>query len=123
VSVFHHRDGLYFERLADGSVRMFKRATANPADPLLFEHIIPASEWPSIVSSVSAGGELDGRYAAAQVLHESLGQVEVLKAARVFEVTYVDDEHNTAHATVHGTDGLHRFVLGHPEHIVDVVER
>jgi len=57
---FHWRDGWYFRRLEDGSVRI----VSDYADLT-----IPAAEWASIVCSVSADGETGERWHAAQDFH------------------------------------------------------
>lgn len=64
---FHWRDGWYFKRGADGTViiRHDNKETHRP-DAEIF---IPPSEWASIVSSVSAGGENAETYGVATRLH------------------------------------------------------
>ena len=79
---------VYFQRLPDGGVeiratRMVPAAVpAGAADrwaqEVLWTHEIDASSWASIVSSVSAGGEVDYRFYAAQAFHESKGYVTIL---------------------------------------------
>jgi hypothetical protein len=49
---FHWRDGWWFKRLADGSVRVVHGDTTL---------VIPENEWASIVCSVSALGEAGQR--------------------------------------------------------------
>ena len=99
IGMFHYRDGLYFGRRADGSVRVVKfdadcgsaphvcwfhneRAYTEPVKhPLadgefrsvrvLLDLTIPPDGWASIVASVSAGGERDGRFYEALRLHEA----------------------------------------------------
>lgn len=71
---FHSKDGWYWERTTDGSVRTtWRRADGT----VVAEHVIDASGWASIVSSVSAGGEVDGRFYAAGDFHASHGPVEI----------------------------------------------
>jgi hypothetical protein len=56
---FHWRDGWFFKRLPDGSVRVQHRAPdAGPSVDLL----IPSNEWASIVASMSAEGETAESY-------------------------------------------------------------
>ena len=57
---FHWREGWYFKRLEDGSVRVrVKRLLVT----------IPPNEWGSIVASVSPRGDTATTYAAAMRLH------------------------------------------------------
>ena len=97
TGMFHYRDGLYFGRRLDGSVRIVKfecggrvphamwfhteRAVTEPAEyPLaegeftsvyvMFDVTIPLDGWASIVASVSAGGESNGRFYEARRMHE-----------------------------------------------------
>lgn len=65
---FHWRDGWYFRRLADGSVRVMHR-DASTSEWLKTDITIPAPEWTSIVCSVSALGEDRPRWDAAQDFH------------------------------------------------------
>lgn len=80
---YHHRDGVFFARMQDGSVRIRKwDIVKRPADiishdEIVFEHVIPPSEWASIVAEVSAGGGDASRFHAASVLHASDGAVLV----------------------------------------------
>lgn len=46
IGEFHHKDGWYFKRLEDGSVRI-------RIEDLRGEHIIPPNEWASIVTEVA----------------------------------------------------------------------
>ncbi len=57
---FHVSNGICFDRLADGGVRIFRRAqvaasgTVHRSEAMLAE--LTASEWASVVSSVSQRG-------------------------------------------------------------------
>jgi len=62
---FHWRDGRFFKRMEGGSVRV---SHVN-GESLQSQYVIPAAEWASIVCSVSAEGETDGRWNAAQDFH------------------------------------------------------
>ncbi len=80
--MFHVADHLFFGRMADGGVRILKYSSApisfptadqsrdkpNEWHPVL-DARIPASVWASIVASVSAKGENDGRFFIAQDFH------------------------------------------------------
>lgn len=63
---FHWRDGLYFERLKDGSVKatQYTPITTNWNDGMnkTWQIIIPAPEWASIVASMSIEGETTETY-------------------------------------------------------------
>lgn len=73
--MFHWRDGLYFERAADGSVQIIKKQRSGDVEIQTFEVIIDADGWASIVASVSLGGEGHGRFYEAQRFHASTGAV------------------------------------------------
>ena len=79
--MFHAHDGWFFERLADGAVRVVKRATASFDAPIVVEGVFRAdainNEWASIVASVSLGGEEGYRFFAAEKFHNSSGMVDV----------------------------------------------
>ena len=65
---FHWRDGWFFNRQPDGSVRIMHRETT--ASEWLREDItIDALSWASIVCSVSSDGETSDRWNAAQDFH------------------------------------------------------
>lgn len=65
---FHHRDGWYFSRLSDGSVRIRLDPAANPTAGIAAEHIIGAGSWASIVAHVADGGS-SAAFSTAQRLH------------------------------------------------------
>ena len=68
AGAFHWRNGWFFKRLANGSVRVMRRE--RPASNYFVVDItIPAAEWASIVCSVSALGETEDRWMAAQEFH------------------------------------------------------
>lgn len=69
MGAFHAHDGWFFERLANGDVRVTRRAGAHPEGKILNEFVAEKDEWASIVASVSAGGEEHGRFYAAQRFH------------------------------------------------------
>lgn len=83
--MFHQRDGLYFDRLPNGDVHILKtvdgRARSSDA-PKLFEQVIPAGEWESVIATVSAGGESDSRWYLAKAFHASTGPQSLVPLGR-----------------------------------------
>ena len=63
---FHTHSGWEWARLADGSVEIVRR---NPVGNLLERHLLTASEWASVVSSMSLRGESGGRFYDALEFH------------------------------------------------------
>ena len=72
--MFHVSEGLFFERLNVideqkkgrdhewaveyyGGVRIIKRKDGNPSSPIIFEQVLTAGEWSSVVASMTALGE------------------------------------------------------------------
>lgn len=84
---FHTQKNLFFERLEGGGVRV----TKYPDDTTwaygdvptiggggsgvgpVFVQELDAGTWCSVIASMSAGGEADSRFFAAQKFHESIG--------------------------------------------------
>ena len=66
---FHARQGWYFRREPDGSVRIF-------VDSLDGGIILDANTWASVVAHVCARGENFDTFTAAVAFHEELPQVE-----------------------------------------------
>lgn len=64
---FHYKDGWYFERLVDGSVRIIKNIGSLPSATSVT--IDPAS-WASIVAHVSLDGDTADTFAKAVVFHQ-----------------------------------------------------
>lgn len=74
--MFHYRDNLFFGRMSNGAVRMLKFAspprefpqadrgymTEAGDDGVVLDAVIDSNSWGSVVASVSAGGEENGRY-------------------------------------------------------------
>ena len=54
--MFHSNNGLYFERLPDGGVRILKKADENESSQVIFDHVVDAGQWASIVAAM--GGTL-----------------------------------------------------------------
>lgn len=75
--MFHNTDNLYFGRLPDGKVRILKLPSTPSEWPkadgqypdALFDVTIDDGHWGSIVTSVSAKGEADGRWYKAMDFH------------------------------------------------------
>lgn len=67
MAAFHWRDDIFFERLANGDVRVYKRAFAG--GPILFEMTVPTREWCSIVAACSATPGLPDTFRIAEKLH------------------------------------------------------
>jgi len=65
---FHWRDGWYFRRNPDGSVRVMLREGPQ-SEWLRVDVTVPANEWASIVCSVSVGGETGERWEQAKRFH------------------------------------------------------
>jgi hypothetical protein len=70
--MFHLKEGWFFERLSDGSVMVTKRKDAGMESPIITRMIVPPEEWASVVASVSAGNEFNGRWKAALDFHSGL---------------------------------------------------
>jgi len=64
---FHARDGWYFRREADGSVRILGPDSAGPGAHQSVT--LDADTWASVVASVSAQGETSESFIAANDLH------------------------------------------------------
>lgn len=68
---FHTHDGWHWDRDAEGNV-----VVTTPGGE---RHLMSPHEWASVVASMSAGGEVDGRWYPALEFHESAGAVAVIK--------------------------------------------
>ena len=82
--MFHWSDGWFFSRQPDGSVTMEHRVYEDGLNELgerMYHYDvkvnIPPNEWASIIASVSAGGEVDGRWQSAVEFHNSQGQIAI----------------------------------------------
>lgn len=70
--MFHTHDHWYFERLDNSSVRITKRAIRPNGDLVVEqEHVVPADSWCSVIASMSAAGEENGGFYAAQRFHHT----------------------------------------------------
>ncbi len=65
---FHWRNGIYFKRMPDGSVRIRQFCYFNYS-PTYKDWIIPASEWATIISGVSIDGASKEKYDAGLLFH------------------------------------------------------
>jgi hypothetical protein len=66
--MFHAKDNWWFKRLDDGSVRIMQIINKENLVDITFD----ANTWASIISSVSAEGEHDGRFYKALEFHNKL---------------------------------------------------
>lgn len=64
---FHSQDGLMFKRRHDGSVRVW--VVEFPGDKTVFETILPATSWGSVMATMSAHGETGPTWRAAVAIH------------------------------------------------------
>lgn len=72
--MFHCQNGLYFNRLKSGSVRIIKTDNGKlPQDGgmVIMEEIIGPSQWCSVIAHLSEAGETAGKYQEALKFHES----------------------------------------------------
>ena len=51
--MFHIGNGLYFDRLPDGGVRILKKADENETSQVIFDHVLDAGQWASVVAAMS----------------------------------------------------------------------
>ncbi len=68
--MFHFKDGWFFSRLPNGSVRIEKRISAKMESPIEESVEIDPDSWVSIVASVSIKGETPSARLLARDLHE-----------------------------------------------------
>lgn len=84
--MFHATDNLYFERVADGAVRIIKteggrppgspEALGAPEGRIVFEQTVDDGTWGSIVLTMSAFGERGGDWQTFMQHHN--GRVDIL---------------------------------------------
>jgi hypothetical protein len=53
--MFHLIEGLFFERLPDGSVRILKTNGVLESDPVVFDMVIDAAQWDGVVAGLQHG--------------------------------------------------------------------
>lgn len=67
---FHYKDGWYFERLEDGSVKItYPGGWIDDKKRAEEEFVIDSSSWASIVASVTPAGDNAETFRAAEKLH------------------------------------------------------
>lgn len=71
---FHARDGWFFRRESDGSVRILAPDSLGPGAHQCVT--LDPDTWASVVASVAASGESGETFRAAQRFHGSEGQSE-----------------------------------------------
>lgn len=69
--MFHLRNGLFFERLQGGHVRIIKTYDERDVRPdnVVLDITVPENEWTSVVCSVSKAGETLERWKEARQFH------------------------------------------------------
>lgn len=68
--MFHVKDGLFFERHADGAVRIMKRTDARDDAPVLLDMVVDKHSWASVIATMSTHGEEHYGYFRALSFHE-----------------------------------------------------
>ena len=90
IGNFHHRDGWFFKRMDDGTVRIQKR-TNDAESRVEIEHFIDESSWASVVASVSAFGENGETHDAALDLHAGHSALAAIREfAQIAAAVYPD---------------------------------
>jgi hypothetical protein len=72
--MFHVTNGLFFERLTDGSVRLIKRVSHQENAPVLFEYTLNPNQWASVIASMSYWGEENEGFYRALKFHNGNGE-------------------------------------------------
>ena len=67
--MFHVEDGLFFERLDDGAVRIQKREGPLVGDKVLMDVIVSVDSWCSVVAHMGAKGDVGDRHDAVREMH------------------------------------------------------
>ncbi len=69
--MFHSKNGLFFERLQDGSVHIVRTYDARDVRPdnVVLDITLTASEWASVVASVMSRGETGDTFQLALNAH------------------------------------------------------
>lgn len=63
------KEGITFQRRADGAVRIEVRDSEHVGSPIVREVVVSAAEWASTVAAVSERGESGESYQAALDFH------------------------------------------------------
>jgi len=66
--MFHLQDGLYFDRLEDGKVRILKKNA--DTDAVEMDMVVDAAGWCSVIASMSYYGEEDCGFYRAEEFHQ-----------------------------------------------------
>ncbi len=53
--MFDSGDGLYFERLPDGGVRILKRSGSHEDAPVIFDHVLDRFQWEIVAAGLEHG--------------------------------------------------------------------
>jgi len=53
--MFDSGNGLYFERLPEGDVRILKRSGSQEDSPVIFDHILDRFQWEIVVAGLEHG--------------------------------------------------------------------
>jgi hypothetical protein len=53
--MFDSGNGLYFEKLPDGGVRILKKSDSNDDSPVLFDHVLDEFQWDIVVAGLEHG--------------------------------------------------------------------
>jgi len=53
--MFHLLEGLFFERLEDGSVRILKTNGVLETDPVIFDMVIDERQWDGVLAALQHG--------------------------------------------------------------------
>jgi len=72
LSLYHAGNGLFFERLESGDVRIEKRKEPRLASALIFDEVVSSNTWASIVAAVSSRGESGRTFIEAERLHNDV---------------------------------------------------
>ena len=70
--MFHVRDGLFFEKQADGAVRILKRTDGRDDAPVVFDMVLDKHSWASVIATMSFYGEESYGYFRALLFHDNL---------------------------------------------------
>jgi hypothetical protein len=70
---FHVTDGLFFQRLPECAVRIIKTAQGRVDDPVIFDLTLNASQWASVIASMSWHGE--EKYGFYRAMHFHCGDL------------------------------------------------
>lgn len=83
--MFHTQNGLFFEKQADGSVRILKTESGREGDPVLMDVTLDKHSWGSVIASMSYYGEEDYGFYRAMNFHvgEPIGETTPLNQEKL----------------------------------------